>query len=125
MLAQSLRVSRSVISRSIRQPTVARTFMASAPRSADIVQTIYLNALRDYKPAAEKASDSEGQVKKWAVPATPKAPESADAAFVSTLAEYEAAAVEIEGQAETSATGEPVKEEKWFVEEEEEEVAHH
>lgn len=89
------------------------------------MQSIYLNALRDYKPAPEKASDSEGQVKKWAVPAAPKAPESADAGFVSALSEYEASVAEVEGQAETGVAGETAKEEKWFAEEEEEEVAHH
>lgn len=83
--------------------------------AADFVQSIYLNALRDYKPAVEKATDSEGQVKKWAAPAAPKAPEAADASFVSSLAEYEASIVEVEGQ-EAGADGEIVaaKAEDWF-----------
>lgn len=83
--------------------------------AADLVQSIYLNALRDYKPAAEKASDSEGQVKKWSAPAAPKAPEASDAAFVSSLAEYESSIVEVEGQ-EAGADGEIVaaKHEDWF-----------
>lgn len=83
--------------------------------AADPVQSIYLNALRDYKPKAESLADAEGQVKKWSPPATPSAPDSASAA---ELAAYESQVVEVEGQ-EASADGQVVesKVEDWFEEE--------
>lgn len=85
---------------------------------ADAVQTIYLNALRDYKPKPESLADSEGQVKKWVPPAAPAIPESADASIANQLGAYESQVVEVEGQ-EASADGEVVaaKVEDWFDEE--------
>lgn len=41
----------------------------------DIVTDLYLKQVKEYKPAPSKASDSEGQVKNWSVPAAPAAPQ--------------------------------------------------
>lgn len=87
---------------------------------ADLVQDMYLRELKNYKPAAVKASDAEGHVQKFAVPKAPASPEEADIA--SELKSYETQTVELEGSAEEGA---PVVEEDWFEEEEEEvEKAH-
>ncbi|CCJ30773.1 unnamed protein product [Pneumocystis jirovecii] len=41
----------------------------------DIVQELYLRALRSCKPYTVKPTDSEGQVKLWELPNPPKIPE--------------------------------------------------
>ncbi|RPA93014.1 hypothetical protein L873DRAFT_1778511 [Choiromyces venosus 120613-1] len=117
MLAQSLRVSRTSLTRCLaRQQQPLRTFIVpTAPRKADIVQDMYLTALKAYKPAPAKASDSEGQVKKWVAPAAPQSPEAAEASLAQELKAYEAQEVEIEGQ--SSEPGLEAKEEDWFEEE--------
>lgn len=89
--------------------------------SADFVQDLYLRELKNYKPTPVKASDAEGQVQTFKLPATPQSPEEADIA--NELKAYESQQVETEGQAETSE-GAPV-EENWFEEDEDEiEEAH-
>ncbi|KAA8914296.1 mitochondrial F1F0 ATP synthase subunit Atp14 [Sphaerosporella brunnea] len=122
MLAQSLRVSRSILTRAaLRQSAMTRTFIApTAARQAittDPIQDIYLRELRAYKPKPESAAAAAEAVKKWSPPAAPPLPDSADASIANELAEYEAQAVEVEGQ-DASAAGEPVatKEEDWFEE---------
>lgn len=117
MLAQSLRASRTSLTRCLaRQQHPLRTFIVpTAPRKADLVQDIYLSALKSYKPAAPNANDSEGQVKKWAPPAAPPSPEAAEASLAQELKAYEVQEVEIEGQ--STEPGAEAKEEDWFEEE--------
>jgi F-type H+-transporting ATPase subunit h len=79
---------------------------------ADIVQDLYLKELKAYKAPAVKASDSEGHVQKFSIPAAPPSPEEADIA--SELKAYE-------GQAAAGAA--PV-EQDWFEEPVEEEEGH-
>ncbi|KAJ5674142.1 hypothetical protein N7462_009581 [Penicillium macrosclerotiorum] len=122
MMSQSLRASRSLLTRASRQqvPVARRTFLTSAVRRADQVQDLYLRELKAYKPTPLKANDSEGQVHKFALPKAPASPEEANLA--GELSAYEAQQVEVEGQA---AAGEaaPV-EESWFEEDEEVPAAH-
>jgi F-type H+-transporting ATPase subunit h len=83
---------------------------------------LYLKELKAYKPTPIKASDSEGNVHKWAAPQAPKSPEEADIA--NELKAYESSTVELEGQAEAGAPA--AIEESWFEEEpEDEEHAKH
>jgi F-type H+-transporting ATPase subunit h len=86
---------------------------------ADIVQDLYLKELKAYKAPAVKASDSEGHVQKFSIPAAPPSPEEADIA--SELKAYESQVPEVEGQAEAGAA--PV-EQDWFEEPVEEEEGH-
>lgn len=88
--------------------------------AADLLQDLYLKELKAYKVPAIKASDSEGHVQKWSAPKAPTSPEETDIA--KELSAYEASAVETEGQEEG---GIEAKDEDWFVEEPEEEAAHH
>ncbi|WPG99459.1 Hypothetical protein R9X50_00227300 [Acrodontium crateriforme] len=124
MLAQSLRASRQSLVRATRQQvslTARRTFITpSAVRQADLVQDMYLKELKAYKAPAVKPSDAEGHVQKFTMPTPPKSPEEADIA--NDLQAYEAQVPEVEGQ---SAEGESAPVEDWFVEEAEEEEAHH
>jgi len=116
MLAQSLRVSRSVLARTaLRQPVLARTFVVTAARKADPIQEIYLRELKAFKPKPESAAAAEEAVKKWSPPAAPPLPESANASIADELSAYEAQSVEVEGQ--EGVEGEVVaKEEDWFEE---------
>ncbi|PKY08155.1 hypothetical protein P168DRAFT_286307 [Aspergillus campestris IBT 28561] len=123
MMSQSLRASRSLLSRVSRQQVSSagrRTFLTSAVRQADPVQELYLRELRAYKPTPIKAGDADAHVQKFQLPAAPQSPEEADLA--NQLKSYETQEVEVEGQA---AAGEaaPV-EESWFEEEEEAPAAH-
>ncbi|KAI5788444.1 ATP synthase complex subunit H [Geopyxis carbonaria] len=114
MLAHTLRVTaRSALA---RPAIVARRgfVVPTAARKADAVQSIYLQALKDYKPKPESASAAEGVVKKWAAPAAPAVPETVDAA---ELAAYKASAVEVEGQEPAAGGVVAAKEEDWFEEE--------
>ncbi|KAJ5493078.1 hypothetical protein N7539_001824 [Penicillium diatomitis] len=110
MMSQSLRASRSLLTRASRQqvPVAARrTFLTSAVRRADQVQDLYLRELKAYKPTPVKPSDAEGN----------------EANLASELSAYEAQQVEVEGQ---SAAGEAAPaEESWFEEDEEEAAAAH
>ncbi|KAI5838654.1 ATP synthase H chain [Morchella snyderi] len=119
MLVQSIRASRSSLTRYLaRQPTFTRAFIApTAVRQADIVQDIYLRELKAYKTPTAKASDSEGQVKKWNLPAAPKSPEEAEASLAEQLKAYETQEVEVEGQAAAGEPAEAAVEEDWFEEE--------
>ncbi|RJE20642.1 hypothetical protein PHISCL_07030 [Aspergillus sclerotialis] len=123
MMSQSLRASRSLLSRATRQQFAAvprRGFLTSAVRQADPVQDLYLRELRAYKPQPVKPGDAEAHVQKFTAPKPPKSPEEADLA--SGLQAYESQAVEVEGQA---AAGEPAPvEESWLEEEEESEAGH-
>jgi F-type H+-transporting ATPase subunit h len=87
-----------------------------------LIQELYLKELKAYKPPAIKANDSEGQVHKFAVPATPKSPEETD--LQSGLAEYESQTPDVVG---SSADGEAAPAEQDIFEEDEEEEggAHH
>ncbi|KAF8245293.1 hypothetical protein K440DRAFT_662956 [Wilcoxina mikolae CBS 423.85] len=116
MLAQSLRVSRSVLARSaLRQPVLTRTFVGTAARKADPIQEIYLRELKTIKPKPESAASAEEAVKKWTPPAAPALPESANASLADELSTYETQAVEVEGQ--EGVEGEvAAKEEDWFEE---------
>ena len=89
---------------------------------ADLVQDLYLRELKNYKTPQVKASDSEGHVLKFALPAAPKSPEESD--IQNELKAYEDQQVEIEGQADTSSGAAPA-EQDWFEEEEEEEAHGH
>ncbi|KAJ5601541.1 hypothetical protein N7510_011075 [Penicillium lagena] len=123
MMSQSLRASRSVLSRASRQQAsiARRSFLTSAVRRADPVQELYLRELKAYKPTPIKAGDADAHVHKFTVPQAPQSPEEANLA--SELSAYESQQVEVEGQA---AAGEatPV-EESWFEEDEEEAPAAH
>ncbi|KAJ9213449.1 hypothetical protein DTO166G4_4892 [Paecilomyces variotii] len=123
MMSQSLRASRSLLTRVSRQQVsvARRTFLTSAARQADPVQDLYLRELRAYKPAPIKPGDAEAHVQKFSAPKPPPSPEEANIA--NELKDYEAQQVEVEGQA---AAGEaaPV-EESWFEEDEEPAAAAH
>ncbi|KAJ9293443.1 hypothetical protein DTO271G3_7708 [Paecilomyces variotii] len=123
MMSQSLRASRSLLTRVSRQQVsvARRTFLTSAARQADPVQDLYLRELRAYKPAPIKPGDADAHVQKFSAPKPPPSPEEANIA--NELKDYEAQQVEVEGQA---AAGEaaPV-EESWFEEEEEPASAAH
>ncbi|KAK0657438.1 ATP synthase complex subunit H-domain-containing protein [Cercophora newfieldiana] len=103
--------------------TQMRTFIApTVSRRADFVQELYLKELKAYKPAAIKESDSVGQVATFSVPKAPKSPEESD--LSSSLQEYEAMAVEVEGSEGTEAGASAPVIEDWLVEEEEETGGH-
>ena len=85
--------------------------------SADLVQDLYLNALKAYKSTPIKASDSEGHVQKWSAPKTPVSPEEGN--ITNELKAYEEQQVDVEGQV---ASGTAAVEEDWFEEEPEEEA---
>lgn len=72
---------------------------------ADIVQDLYLRELRNYKPSAVKASDSEGHVQKFFPPKAPQSPEESDIA--NDLKAYENQQVEVEGQAGEGGAANP------------------
>lgn len=85
---------------------------------ADLLQDLYINALKGYKQPPVKSSDSEGHVQKFSLPKAPQSPEESNIA--NDLKAYENQPVEVEGQAaggEASAT-----EENWFEEDEDEEA---
>ncbi|KAJ5155594.1 hypothetical protein N7492_008397 [Penicillium capsulatum] len=123
MMSQSVRASRSILTRASRQqvPVARRTFLTSAVRRADPVQDLYLRELKAYKPTPIKPSDADAHVQKFALPKAPASPEEANLA--GELSAYESQEVEVEGQA---AAGEaaPV-EQSWFEEEEDETPAAH
>ena len=87
---------------------------------ADLVQNLYLDAIKNHKPTPIKPSDAEGHVQKFAMPASPPSPEETDLA--KDLKAYEEQAVEVEGQAE-QGKAQPV--EDWFEEPEEEPESSH
>ncbi|EAS32602.3 mitochondrial F1F0 ATP synthase subunit Atp14 [Coccidioides immitis RS] len=111
MLFQSLRASRSLLTRVARQQSsvAVRTFATSSARQADPVQDLYLRELRAYKPAPLKPSDADAYVQKFVMPTPPPSPEEANIA--AELKAYETQEVEVEGQA---APGEAAVEEDWF-----------
>ncbi|EMD61034.1 hypothetical protein COCC4DRAFT_50463 [Bipolaris maydis ATCC 48331] len=119
MIAQSIRASRQALVRVARQQpayVARRTFITpTAVRSADLVQDMYLRELKNYKVPQVKASDAEGQVKKFAIPKAPASPEETDIA--SELKAYETQTVEVEGA--SSEDGEVLPQEDWFEEEDE------
>lgn len=88
---------------------------------ADLVQDIYLRELRNFKPTPVKPTDAEGHVQTFTMPKPPVSPEEAD--LTKDIQAYETQAVEVEGQA--AEGGQPIVEEDWFVEEEEETTAAH
>lgn len=79
---------------------------------------MYLRELKSYKPTPIKPTDAEGQVQVFHVPTAPKSPEEVDIA--NELKSYEAQTVELEGQAEDSASA-ATESSSWFEEEEFEE----
>lgn len=81
---------------------------------------MYLKELRAYKTPTVKANDAEGQVHKFSIPKTPVSPEEAD--LQNDLQAYEQQVPEVEGQAGSESAA-PV--EDWWVEEADEEAAHH
>ena len=68
---------------------------------ADLIQDLYLSALKSYKAPPQKGPE-EGAVAKFSPPAAPKSPEEADLA--SGMSEYENQVVEVEGQAAPGET---------------------
>lgn len=82
---------------------------------------MYLKELKAYKAPAIKANDADGQVHKFSIPKTPVSPEEAD--LQNDLQAYEQQVPEVEGQAGSDGEAAPV--EDWWVEEAEEETAHH
>jgi F-type H+-transporting ATPase subunit h len=105
-------------------PRRAPSVLTSA---ADPIQDIYLRELKAFKPKPESAAAAAEAVKKWAAPAAPPLPESANSSIASELAAYESQAVEVEGQ-EAPVEGEvAAKEEDWFEEDVvfAEKAAHH
>ncbi|KZZ95705.1 ATPase, F0 complex, subunit H [Ascosphaera apis ARSEF 7405] len=120
-MSQAFKLSRSLFTRAAaRQPLVVarRSFVTTPVRGADLIQDLYLKEIRAYKAPQVKASDADAHVHKFSVPQPPPSPEEANLA--SELQDYEAQAVEVEGQA---ATGEaaPV-EQDWFEDDWEEET---
>jgi F-type H+-transporting ATPase subunit h len=119
--ASSARKAVSAISRFAGRnaaQTQMRTFIApTVSRRADFVQELYLKELKAYKPTPIKESDAVGQVATFSLPKAPKSPEEAD--LSSSLQEYEALTVEVEGSEGLAAGQTPVVED-WLVEEEEE-----
>jgi F-type H+-transporting ATPase subunit h len=87
---------------------------------ADMVQDIYLQHLKNYKPTAVKPGDEKGHVHEFKAPKTPASPEESNLA--NDLKAYEDQAVEVEGR-EAGAVEEV--EEDWFEEEVEEDEAKH
>lgn len=65
---------------------------------------LYIKNLKEFKPTPAKANDAEGQVKNWAVPAAPKAPEAASN-VESELSTYESAEVESASASGTTSAG--------------------
>ncbi|KAK9763033.1 hypothetical protein K7432_010662 [Basidiobolus ranarum] len=63
---------------SLRTPLASsnaiRGFSSQAVQMKDAVQDIYLQALRNYKPAAQVAGAEAGQVKDLKLPAAPEVP---------------------------------------------------
>ncbi|MCJ1376806.1 hypothetical protein MMC20_008051 [Loxospora ochrophaea] len=115
-----LRVSRLGLSQAVRRHGASsqRAFTApTATRQADLVQDLYLQALKAYKTPPTKPSDSEGHVQKFSMPKAPQSPEESDIA--TDLKAYEDQKVEVEGQA---AAGETPTDEDWFEEEPEDET---
>lgn len=84
---------------------------------ADLVQDLYLQHLKSYKPTPIKAGDEKGHVHEFKDPKTPKSPEESNIA--DELKTYETQTVEVEGR-ETGATEQDV-EEDWFEDEVDEE----
>lgn len=80
--------------------------------TADFVQELYLKELKSYKTPAVKANDAEGIVQVFSLPPTPASPEEAD--LVSSLKEYENMAVDVEGAAPATTTGEPAAVQDWL-----------
>ncbi|KAF8420654.1 ATP synthase complex subunit H-domain-containing protein [Tirmania nivea] len=126
MFAQSLRASRSTLTRCLRNPIAARrTFITpTAIRQADIIQEIYLRELKAYKPTPIKSTDAESQVKQWKAPAPPSPPAEGTQGLANELAAYEAQEVEVEGAAITEG-GPVIVEQDWFEEDIEDEPAKH
>ncbi|KAK2738032.1 hypothetical protein FQN57_007298 [Myotisia sp. PD_48] len=123
-MSQSLRFSRSIVGRALRQqaPIARRSFATTFARQADPVQDLYLRELRAYKPAPVKASDAEAVVQKFVPPKPPQSPEESNIA--AELKAYENQEVEVEGQLEQAATGEPTPvEEEWLEGEPEQKAA--
>lgn len=77
----------------------------------DIVTDMYLKSLKDFKPTPAKASDSEGQVKNWASPAPPKAPEGASD-VASELSAYDS--TEADSSAASSGSDKAESDGDWF-----------
>ncbi|OKL63552.1 hypothetical protein UA08_01292 [Talaromyces atroroseus] len=123
MMSQSVRASRSLLTRVSRQSVGVsyRTFLTTATRRADPVQDLYLRELRAYKPKPTKPGDAEAHVQKFSAPKPPPSPE--EASLANELKDYETQTVEVEGQA--AAGEEAPKEESWFEEDEEETAAAH
>ncbi|VEU23092.1 DEKNAAC104062 [Brettanomyces naardenensis] len=108
----------SLVARSSRAPLRnVRLFHVSSLRS-NLVQNLYLQELKAFKPTPLTAADAEAATQPWKLPAAAKAPaledEGADA-----LSEYDSSAVEVasakpvEGAAEESYNPDD-----WFVLEE-------
>lgn len=83
-----------------------------------MIQDMYLQELRRYKPAPVKASDAEGHVQKFTAPRPPPSPEEGNIA--SDLKAYEEQQVEVEGQAE-GGSSEAAADHEWFEDEDEDE----
>ncbi|KAF3917857.1 hypothetical protein ABW20_dc0106630 [Dactylellina cionopaga] len=100
--------------------------------TADIVQDLYLNGIKAYKPAPLKANDHEGQVRNWATPSTPSVPDLGDASLTADITTYQSQVVETETGAPDASPDAPAATTKatddWFDEEAafaEEKDAHH
>lgn len=87
-----------------------------------MIQEMYLQELRRYKPPPVKPSDAEGHVQKFTAPKTPPSPEERNIA--SDLKAYEEQQVEVEGQASqaegSGASTAAAAEHDWFEDEDEE-----
>lgn len=89
-----------------------RAMHASASRRADLIQDLYSQEIRSFKPRTLTDKDAEGAVLKWATPATPKPP--TDEIQLSELDSYTSAAVEVEGVETASATDDTATSGDWF-----------
>ncbi|ODV75121.1 F1F0 ATP synthase subunit h [Cyberlindnera jadinii NRRL Y-1542] len=89
------------------------------PARKNIIQDLYINELKAFKPTPLSAKDAEGATRPWTKPVAPQQPAAEiDAA---ELADYEAAEVEVASHTTGSAAE---ASEEWFVLEEPEDNHH-
>ncbi|ODV61746.1 F1F0 ATP synthase subunit h ASCRUDRAFT_75039 [Ascoidea rubescens DSM 1968] len=120
MLSQ---ISKSSIRTLSFQNVAIRSFSSSMARR-NLLQDLYINELKAYKPTPLSAADAEGNVKPFTLPAAPKVP-SPELDLSTDLDAFKAQAVETESAThEVSASSENAADD-WFVLEELPSGLHH
>ncbi|ORX89814.1 hypothetical protein K493DRAFT_266553 [Basidiobolus meristosporus CBS 931.73] len=83
---------RTLVSSSLRTSvataTAVRGFSSQAVCMKDVVQDLYIKALKGYKPSAQAAGSEVGQVKDLKLPAAPEVPKI-DEDIANELAAYD------------------------------------